>query len=97
MSFLVSCCIGLTCMSIFFLMIRRPPRYTRTDTLFPYTTLFRSFQLPGVRRGEVKLARALKLLRRDGRAGLIPQHSRDKVALNPPDGVACIEIGRAHV
>src|SRR3546814_1768297 len=27
---------------IFFLMIRRPPRSTRTDTLFPYTTLFRS-------------------------------------------------------
>src|SRR3546814_1594007 len=30
----------------FFLMIRRPPRSTRTDTLFPYTTLFRS--IPGV-------------------------------------------------
>src|SRR3546814_12178442 len=28
----------------FFLMIRRPPRSTRTDTLFPYTTLFRSFK-----------------------------------------------------
>src|SRR3546814_19632071 len=28
--------------SVFFLMIRRPPRSTRTDTLFPYTTLFRS-------------------------------------------------------
>src|SRR3546814_1425468 len=28
---------------IFCLMIRRPPRSTRTDTLFPYTTLFRSF------------------------------------------------------
>src|SRR3546814_13804057 len=27
---------------IFFLMIRRPPRSTRTDTLFPDTTLFRS-------------------------------------------------------
>src|SRR3546814_14715023 len=27
---------------IFFLMIRRPPRSTRTDTLFPYTTLFRA-------------------------------------------------------
>src|SRR3546814_12389139 len=27
---------------IFFLMIRRPPRSTRTDTLFPYTTLFRT-------------------------------------------------------
>src|SRR3546814_10557937 len=30
----------------FFLMIRRPPRSTRTDTLFPYTTLFRSYQHP---------------------------------------------------
>src|SRR3546814_4348580 len=28
---------------VFFLMIRRPPRSTRTDTLFPYTTLFRSW------------------------------------------------------
>src|SRR3546814_8128623 len=30
----------------FFLMIRRPPRSTRTDTLFPYTTLFRSAGRP---------------------------------------------------
>src|SRR3546814_14195973 len=30
--------------SVFFLMIRRPPRSTRTDTLFPYTTLFRSIR-----------------------------------------------------
>src|SRR3546814_20112600 len=30
------------CMFFFFLMLRRPPRSTRTDTLFPYTTLFRS-------------------------------------------------------
>src|SRR3546814_1437084 len=30
------------CFYFFFLMIRRPPRSTRTDTLFPYTTLFRS-------------------------------------------------------
>src|SRR3546814_13238978 len=28
-------------------MIRRPPRSTRTDTLFPYTTLFRSHHLEG--------------------------------------------------
>src|SRR3546814_7173497 len=27
---------------VFFLIIRRPPRFNRTDTLFPYTTLFRS-------------------------------------------------------
>src|SRR3546814_2329652 len=32
-------------------MIRRPPRSTRTDTLFPYTTLFRSFRGRGERRG----------------------------------------------
>src|SRR3546814_12621609 len=36
-------------MCFFFLMIRRPPRSTRTDTLFPYTTLFRSL---AVRYGE---------------------------------------------
>src|SRR3546814_18326012 len=29
-------------------MIRRPPRSTRTDTLFPYTTLFRSLVVPGL-------------------------------------------------
>src|SRR3546814_11161945 len=32
-------------MVFFFLMIRRPPRSTRTDTLFPCTTLFRSSQV----------------------------------------------------
>src|SRR3546814_4747530 len=32
----------LVLLIIFFLMLRRPPRSTRTDTLFPYTTLFRS-------------------------------------------------------
>src|SRR3546814_1716148 len=31
-------------------MIRRPPRSTRTDTLFPYTTLFRSSRATGARR-----------------------------------------------
>src|SRR3546814_8030790 len=35
-------CLLLFMLSFFFLMIRRPPRSTRTDTLFPYTTLFRS-------------------------------------------------------
>src|SRR3546814_10370665 len=45
---LLSClchsCMYITfmCFMLFFLMIRRPPRSTRTDTLFPYTTLFRS-------------------------------------------------------
>src|SRR3546814_17818283 len=37
-----------TLMVFFFLMIRRPPRSTRTDTLVPYTTLFRSPERPRV-------------------------------------------------
>src|SRR3546814_3271435 len=36
---------------LFFLMIRRPPRSTRTDTLFPYTTLFRSRRRPVAAQG----------------------------------------------
>src|SRR3546814_19288246 len=32
-------------MLFFFVMVRRPPRSTRTDTLFPYTTLFRSVEI----------------------------------------------------
>src|SRR3546814_20439587 len=39
-SFVVYCCIVIY--SVFCLMLRLPPRSTRTDTLFPYTTLFRS-------------------------------------------------------
>src|SRR3546814_18832159 len=35
-------------------MIRRPPRSTRTDTLFPYTTLFRSVEGNRLRRDETK-------------------------------------------
>src|SRR3546814_10389872 len=40
----VSCAVSI--FYFFFLMIRRPPRSTRTDTLFPYTTLFRSASSP---------------------------------------------------
>src|SRR3546814_16524058 len=42
---------------VFFLMIRRPPRSTRTDPLFPYTTLFRSV---GGEAGERARARPLQ-------------------------------------
>src|SRR3546814_20977630 len=44
----------LAILFVFFLMIRLPPRSTRTDTLFPYTTLFRSNQrgARGTKRGE---------------------------------------------
>src|SRR3546814_2198118 len=40
--------VGLLLLYVFFVMIRRPPRSTRTDTLFPYTTLFRSVGEMGV-------------------------------------------------
>src|SRR3546814_5456091 len=41
-------------------MIRRPPRSTRTDTLFPYTTLFRSYSI-GSALGPMTAAVAMKL------------------------------------
>src|SRR3546814_16475902 len=41
LSVLITCLFSFIFL-FFFLMIRRPPRSTRTDTLFPYTTLFRS-------------------------------------------------------
>src|SRR3546814_14762853 len=40
--YVLSLVVSLSFLFFFFLMIRRPPRSTRTDTLFPYTTLFRS-------------------------------------------------------
>src|SRR3546814_3215551 len=43
-------------------MIRRPPRSTRTDTLFPYTTLFRSDRAPA------EIVGAIRLVDRDDRA-----------------------------
>src|SRR3546814_7685663 len=53
--FLLICCsvsrIDCSDCFVFFLMIRRPPRSTRTDTLFPYTTLFRSDAQERDRRG----------------------------------------------
>src|SRR3546814_16670753 len=53
----------------FFLMIRRPPRSTRTDTLFPYTTLFRSeADRPILGRG-VCLGRVHRKLRHARHAG----------------------------
>src|SRR3546814_19890799 len=42
---MVCSCVSRLGVVFFFLMIRRPPRSTRTDTLFPYTTLFRSVRL----------------------------------------------------
>src|SRR3546814_12150775 len=55
-------CILVCLVTFFFLIIRRPPRSTRTDTLFPYTTLFRSHQ---AQRAAPEAARAARSLGRD--------------------------------
>src|SRR3546814_11183047 len=64
--------------SCFFLMIRRPTRFTRTDTLFPYTTLFRAFRSAGGGcEGEVRRA---PLLRPARSRQACPRHRRGQAA-----------------
>src|SRR3546814_12041882 len=65
----------------FFLMIRRPPRSTRTDTLFPYTTLFRSSH-----RRLVPLDAAPRAQRQRAGAPLLPAVLRPR--LRRRDGAA---------
>src|SRR3546814_15905752 len=48
--FSMLCLMSFSSRFFYFLMIRRPPRSTRTDTLFPYTTLFRSANADLVKR-----------------------------------------------
>src|SRR3546814_1551293 len=64
-------CVWLVALVFFFLMIRLPPRSTRTDTLFPYTTLFRSGD--GVRQYGRHLGhrRRVHPRSRQGRPGLL--------------------------
>src|SRR3546814_2344370 len=57
--------------SSFVVMIRRPPRSTRTDTLFPYTTLFRS-------------ARARPVLQLVGAVHHVDQHDADRHPISFP-------------
>src|SRR3546814_11878758 len=63
-------------------MIRRPPRSTLPDTLFPYTTLFRS-------RADLEAEQATAEIEREGR-GARQHHradaGRDRCALGVPDG-----------
>src|SRR3546814_14071043 len=93
--------------SCFFVMIRRPPRSTRTDTLFPYTTLFRSCRRPAPhcpRRGgepfPCSLALALlvggvagEVAGRGEFAQLVTHH----VLVHRDRHMLAAEIGRAHV
>src|SRR3546814_11604963 len=75
------------CFFFFFLMIRRPPRSTRTDTLFPYTTLFRSKgfadQPRGGQEGDVQRQLAVAPI---GIVGIDPAKAR--FGIGAPLGVA---------
>src|SRR3546814_1844004 len=75
----------------FFLMIRRPPRSTRTGTLFPYTTLFRS-----PRRQRRRAARRARRLLSDGRRcvgrGRSEEHTSELQSLmRIPYAVLCLK------
>src|SRR3546814_14013261 len=73
----------------FFLMIRRPPRSTRTDTLFPYTTLFRSL---------VDRAAGLAPESRNGRLqrAVVRTHAAAVVRLQPQRAIEVAELGAAR-
>src|SRR3546814_2617726 len=80
-------------------MIRRPPRSTRTDTLFPYTTLFRSDLLvpadgvagvsavaPAIQAGAVRRRELVDATRGQYRVGhghALPVRDRDRLAHGP--------------
>src|SRR3546814_14504554 len=97
----------------FFLMIRRPPRSTRTDTLFPYTTLFRSEAEKVIGGGDVPSGREPGEVRREDDDEHQPQpdrgdrdahrggeaHEVGEPAASPVGGPGAREdqIGRAHV
>src|SRR3546814_1344943 len=69
------CAVDFWC--FFFLMIRRPPRSTRTDTLFPYTTLFRSTRGCGTRRRAAQSRRVPARGRNAIRHAPLTAHARD--------------------
>src|SRR3546814_11946658 len=79
----------------FFLIMRRPPRSTRTDTLFPYTTLFRSQPAAGldVKRSDrldlTAVARRREVGRSEQHPGMALPHEHGDLGVQ--------EIGRAHV
>src|SRR3546814_11427817 len=69
------------CCSFFFLMIRRPPRSTRTDTLFPYTTLFRSCRQFSEQLVQYPGARGRRRRRRDRPGSRSEEHTSELQSL----------------
>src|SRR3546814_19410997 len=83
---------------IFFLIIRPPPRSTRTDTLFPDTTLCRSAARPAAAADLRRDVRVDRRSRKPGAAGRLDDRGPVAVQVPDPDArQADDEIGRAHV
>src|SRR3546814_12555251 len=83
----------LLCRVFLFLMIRRTPRSTRTDTLFPYTTLFRSRnrrQHPGGSAGQRAAGN------RQGHLALVPGHDGGAIALGRSEAQMALGEARIH-
>src|SRR3546814_8746615 len=81
-------------------MIRRPPRSTRTDTLFPYTTLFRSIRQVAVRDARLRWPVPDDLARKAEGRRIESIARRGKyliVTLDSDDRMIWHQIGRAHV
>src|SRR3546814_17200188 len=77
-------------------MIRRPPRSTRTDTLFPYTTLFRSLRQEEVAANAARHAGIIDLLRGIGQTETDEGARRDDPAARRfirIQGVAITQFG----
>src|SRR3546814_16184955 len=86
-------------MYVFFLMIRRPPRSTRTYTLFPYTTLFRSDHQPGSGGAIMSAAKIKKGDKVDILSGKDKGRTGNAVKLLPKDGklvVAGVNVAARH-
>src|SRR3546814_19302052 len=76
-SFFLSCC-------VFFLMIRRPPRSTRTDTLFPYTDALPIYYDDGKERFEMSMDGARHIM--------IRREDRQRVYMVMPDMGMAMEM-----
>src|SRR3546814_15498799 len=74
-------------------MIRRPPRSTRTDTLFPYTTLFRSLEEFALGRPDARFEIIARL--GFGRCGLRLAAS-DRIAYGGPQSLAGARIATSY-
>src|SRR3546814_16087405 len=80
-----------------FLMIRRPPRSTRTDTLFPYTPLFRArHAVPHGQQSNARAPGASAMARASSRATHSPSFTVSPAAVQPDDSGTKVKRPFSH-